>query len=147
MKGKTCYFIGHRYGDVNIERLVAEIEQHIVEYGVDTFIVGHYGFFDLMAAHYTREAKEKHPHIKLYRLQPYFPGEREHDESEYYDGIIYLDGMETVPRRFAIVQANHRMVDGSDYLIANAWKPGSNSLKLVEYARRKKHIQVTNLVE
>ena len=33
--GKTCYFIGHRYGDVNIERLVAEIERHIVEYGVD----------------------------------------------------------------------------------------------------------------
>ena len=58
-----------------------------------------------------------------------------------------MDGMETVPRRFAIVQANHRMVDGSDYLIANAWQPGSNSLKLVKYARRKKHIQVTNLVE
>lgn len=142
---KTCFFIGHRCGDVDYDRLTEEIERHIVEYGVNTFIVGHYGFFDLMAAHYTREAKKKHPHIKLYRLLPYFPRQREPIESEYYDGSIYLDGMETVPRRFAIVQANHCMVDRSDYLIANAWQPGSNSLKLVEYARRKKHIQVTNL--
>ena len=57
-----------------------------------------------------------------------------------YDGNIFFDGMECVPRRFAIVQANRRMVDRSDYMITNAWQPGSNALKLVEYARKKQKI-------
>ncbi|MBQ8143861.1 MAG: hypothetical protein IJ042_03590 [Butyricicoccus sp.] len=143
--GKTCFFIGHRYEDVDCDRLAEEIERHIVEYGVDTFVIGHYGFFDLMATHYVAEAKKKHSHVKLYRLLPYLPKEGGSEPPESYDGTIYMDGIEKVPYRFAIVQSNRRMVDRSDYLITNAWQPGSNSLKVVEYARKKGNIGITRL--
>ncbi len=43
-----------------------------------------------------------------------------------FDGTFYPPGMETVPKRAAIVRANRYMVDHSDYLIAYAWHPASN---------------------
>ena len=46
-------------------------------------------------------------------------------------------GMETVPKRAAIVRANRYMVDHSDYLIAYAWHPASNARELVEYAQKR----------
>ena len=44
MGGKSCFFIGHREASEEIYPvLYAAVEQHIVEYGVTEFIVGHYG--------------------------------------------------------------------------------------------------------
>ena len=45
---------------------------------------------------------------------------------------------EYVPKRLAIVRANQYAVDISDYLIAYAWQPGSNAVKLLDYAQRKR---------
>ena len=39
------------------QALYAAVEQHIVEYGVTEFIVGHYGGFDRLAALAVKEAK------------------------------------------------------------------------------------------
>ena len=51
MGGKSCFFIGHREASEEIyPALYAAVEQHIVEYGVTEFIVGHYGGFDRLAA-------------------------------------------------------------------------------------------------
>lgn len=47
MNNKTCFFIGSRHSSSAIrEQLVEAIEQHITEYSVTTFTVGHYGNFD-----------------------------------------------------------------------------------------------------
>ncbi len=49
MGGKSCFFIGHREASEEIyPALYAAVEQHILEYGVTEFIVGHYGGFDLL---------------------------------------------------------------------------------------------------
>ena len=45
--------------------------------------------------------------------------------------------MESVPRKFAIVRANRRMVDECDYLVAFVWHPASNAREFLEYARRR----------
>ena len=51
MGGKSCFFIGHREASEEIYPvLYAAVEQHIVEYGVTEFFVGHYGGFDRLAA-------------------------------------------------------------------------------------------------
>ena len=48
---KSCFFIGHREASSEIlPALQNAVEQHIVEYGVTEFIVGHYGGFDRLAA-------------------------------------------------------------------------------------------------
>ena len=62
MNGKSCFFIGHRETSEAIDpTLYAAVEQHILEYGVTEFIVGHYGGFDRFAASAVKEAKRFYP--------------------------------------------------------------------------------------
>ena len=135
---KICFFIGHREASSEILPALTEaIEQHITEYGVTEFIVGHYGGFDRMAAKAVIAAKERHPGITLSMLIPYHPAERPVNPPLGFDHTFYPPGMEKVPRKFAIVRANRYMVDHADYLIAYAWHPASNARDLAEYAQRK----------
>ena len=138
MDMKSCFFIGHREASEEIyPTLYAAVEQHIVEYGVTEFIVGHYGGFDRLAALAVKEAKRFYPEVKLTLLLPYHPAERPIPIPDGFDSTFYPPGMESVPRKIAIVRANRYVVDHVDYLIAYAWYPASNARELVEYARKR----------
>ena len=145
---KSCFFIGHRRVSEDIqERLEEVVEQHICQYGVTCFTVGHYGDFDVMAARAVKEAKKRHPEVELYMLLPYHPHDQPIATPKAYDGTYYPPGMETVPKRAAIVRANRQLVEESDYLIAY-WKHFGNTRDLVEYAQRREKrglIQITLL--
>jgi len=151
MRRKRCFFIGHRDTPHEVfELLRAAVEKHIVEYGVTEFIVGHYGGFDSMAAKAVIVAKKRHPHVSLLLLLPYHPAEHPIETPEGFDSTYYPEGMETVPRSFAIIRSNRYMVDHADHLIAYAWRPASNARDLVDYARlraKKGFITVQNLAE
>ncbi len=138
MGGKSCFFIGHREASGELyPALYAAVKQHIWEYGVTEFIVGHYGGFDRLAALAVKEAKRFYPEVKLTLLLPYHPAERPIPILDGFDGTFYPPGMECVPRRVAIVKANRYMVDHVDYLIAYVWHSASNAWELVEYAKRR----------
>ena len=146
MDGKTCFFIGSRYTSDNIKEKLAEvIEKHIVEYGVTTFTVGRYGNFDSIVQGVLKDAKKRHPKIAIYLLLPYALTQKT-DIPQDFDGTLYPDGLEKVPFRLAIVQANRYMIKTFDYLIAH---PSiGNSRKIVEYAQireKKVLIKVTIL--
>ncbi len=147
----TCFFIGHReVPDVLLDKLSAEVERHITEYGVTDFVVGRYGRFDSLAAKCVKATKKRHPGVTLTLLLPYHPYDRPIPTPPGFDGTFYPPGMETVPKRAAIIRANHYMVDHSDYLIAYAWHPVSNAWDLVEYAQRYEkqgHIKITLLTQ
>lgn len=135
-----CFFIGHREaGGELIPALAEAVERHITEYGVTSFMVGHYGNFDKLAARAVIDAKKRHPEVTLTLLLPYHPFDRPIPTPEGFDGTFYPPGMETVPKRIAIVRANRYMVENSSHLIAYAWHPASNALELVEYAQRMGH--------
>ena len=139
MDTKSCFFIGHREASEEIfSALYAAVEQHILEYGVTEFIVGHYGGFDRLAASAVKEAKSFYPEVRLTLLVPYHPAERPIPTPDGFDGTFYPLGMESVPAKVAIVRANRYVVDSVDYLIAYVWHPASNAWKLVEYAKRRK---------
>ncbi len=144
---KRCFFIGHREADDSIyQSLYKSIEDHIVKFNVEEFVVGQYGGFDRLARKALIEAKQKHPHIRLLLLMSYLPTEHNKTISTEFDDSIYPEGLESVPRRYAIVRANRYMVDHSDYLIAYVTHLASNAYNLVEYAMRKqKHVQVDNI--
>lgn len=138
MDRKTYFFIGHREASEDIFlQLSAEIERHITEYGVTDFVVGRYGRFDSMAAHCVKAAKELHPEVTLTLLLPYHPYDRPTPTPPGFDGTFYPPGMETVPKRAAIVRANRYMVEHSDYLIAYLWHSVGNAWDLVEYAKKR----------
>lgn len=145
----TCFFIGHREAqDDLLPQLAAAVERHIAELNVTDFVVGGYGWFDSMAARTVKAAKKKYPKVTLTLLLPYHPYDRPIPTPDGFDGTFYPPGMETVPKRAAIVKANRYMVDHSDYLISYAWHPASNARELVEYAKRREKrglIQITEL--
>ena len=149
MKRKSCFFIGHREASEEIyPALYAAVEDHIIHNGVTEFIVGHYGGFDRLAARAVEAAKQHHSEIELTLLLPYHPAECPLPVPDAFDNTYYPPGMETVPRRFAIVRANRYMVDHTDFLIAYVWHPASNARNLLEYARKRERkglIRVTTL--
>ena len=134
----SCFFVGHREASAEIFPVLMEVvERHVTEYGVTAFVVGNYGGFDRLAARAVAAAKKNYPELSLSLLIPYHPAERPVECPPGFDNTFYPTGMETVPRRLAIVRANRYMVDHVDYLIAYAWHPASNARKLLEYAQKR----------
>ena len=113
------------------------MERHITEYGVTEFVVGRYGSFDRLAAQALREAKQRHPEIRLTLLLPYYDPTKPLELPSGFDGSLYPDGLERIPKRAAIIRANQYMICHSDYLIAYDVGRIGNTRKLVEYARRR----------
>ena len=133
---KSCFFIGHREADERLlPTLVNVIERLVVSEDVTCFYVGGYGGFDRVAATAVKQVKQRYPEITLMLVLPYHPAERTVETPYGFDGTYYPEGMETVPRRFAIVQANKYMVENVDWLIAYVRHGASNSQKIIEYAK------------
>lgn len=145
---KSCFFIGHRETSPDIlPALISVVEQHIVNHDVREFFVGNYGNFDRLAASAVISVKERHPEITLSMLIPYHPAERPIEPPHGFDNTFYPPGMESIPRRFAIVRANRYMVDHVNYLIAYAWHPASNARELVEYAKKRERRNLITVTE
>ncbi len=138
MQTNTCFFIGHREApDALLPLLLDEVERHITEYGVSSFVVGHYGHFDALAARAVIDAKKRHPEVTLLLLLPYHPYDRPIVPPKGYNGTFYPPGMEDTPHRAAIVKANRYMVAHSSHLIAYVWHTASNARDILEYAQRR----------
>ena len=148
---KSCFFIGHHDAKAEIYPLLrAEMERHITEYGVADFYVGHYGGFDGLAAQVVKEARERHPEIRLTLVLPYHPAIRPINTPKGFDGTFYPWEEERVPKRLAIIKTNQRMVDTCDYLITYAYHSLGGTGQIVEYARKREKrglIHVENLAE
>lgn len=84
----------------------------------------------------SRRQSERHPEVTLTLLLPYHPFDHPTPTPPGFDSTFYPPGMETVPKRAAIIRANCYMIEHSDYLIAYAWHSG-NARDLVEYAQRR----------
>ena len=137
MDKKTCFFMGNKHTPGSIkESLIEAVETHITEYGVNIFVVGRYGDFDSLVKPVLREAKKRHPEILLYLLAPYVLIQQIETPIDF-DGTLYPEGMETVPKPLAIVQANRKMIERSEYLITYSHKSFGNTQKIVEYAQRR----------
>ena len=116
--------------------LTAAIEWLITEEQVSFFYVGGYGGYDRIAATAVKRMKLHHPEITLMLVLPYHPGERPRETPYGFDGTYYPEGLEKVPRRYAIVRANEIMAKQSDWLISYVRHGASNSSRILEYARK-----------
>ena len=145
---KTCFFLGHRDAPESLRTQLEEsVLRHITEYGVDHFTVGRYGNFDRMAYRTVREMKKRYA-VTLSLLLPYHPFDCPVPVPEGFDNTFYPPGMETMPKRAAIIQANRYMIRHSDFLICYDRVQVGNTRELVEEARRRERrglMQITNL--
>lgn len=147
--GGVCFFIDHRDAPERLyPTLLQAVERHIVQYGVTAFLVGGYGAFDRMAARAVREAKTAHPAVTLSLVLAYLPEPGRTTDATGCDGTIYPEGLETVPRRYAILRRNQWAVDVSDYLIAYVAHGWGGAAQTLEHARTKQKrggLVITNL--
>lgn len=135
---KSCFFIGHREADERlIPKLTDTVERLIVEENIFCFYVGGYGGFDRVVASVLKEVKKSHPNITLMLVLPYHPAERPVEVPFGFDGTFHPEGLERLPRRFAIARVNKMMVDIADWLICYVRHGASNSRNLLEYAQKR----------
>ena len=125
---KSCCFFGHREVTHNIRpKLTAVIEKLITEDGVTDFYVGHQGQFDSMVFYVLKELKAKYPQIRYTVVLAYMPDE--HIKGLYGEDTLFPDGMETVPKRFAISKRNDWMIKHSDVAVCYVWKVTGGAAK------------------
>ena len=144
MKG-ICTFCGHAQTPDHVKSLLEKaIEELIINGKVDTFYVGSQGQFDRMALSVLRELKEAYPQIQYTIVLAYIPGAR----TVYDDDTptVYPEGLELVPKKFAIVNRNRWMVEQSEYLIAYVQHSWGGAAQTLTYAKRR-GIQISNLAD
>lgn len=115
---RICTFFGHREleRDISID-LEAAIRQMIEKQGITVFWSGGYGAFDSKAAFMVHKLKKEYPHITIILILAYLPKSKDRI-SEIYDDSIYPEGLEIVPKRFAISKRNRWMAEQCDAVIA-----------------------------
>ena len=144
---KTCFLFGHRDAPDGLRSCIeAAVEYHYRELGINQFIIGAYGNFDRMAAGAVKAVKQRHSDICLSLLLPYHPAERPVEIPPGFVSTLYPEGMESVPRKFAIVRANQYMVKNADTVICYV-KHFGNTRALLEQAQKRSDLYVQNLAE
>ena len=130
----SCFFIGHRDAPGELLPAVREAAERLIrEEGVTDFYVGSRGNFDRMAAAAVRGLRENYPEVRLCLVLAYLPATGSALPEGFTDSV-FPEGLERVPRRYAILRANRVMADTCEYLIAYAPHATGNARKVVEYA-------------
>ena len=136
MEIRTACFFGHRDVTHDIRtKLQSIIEQLITEEQINSFYVGHQGQFDSMVRSVLKELKVKYPHIRYTVVLAYMPDE--HIKEVYGEDTLYPDGLETVPRRFAISKRNDWMIQHSGYAVCYVHKITGGAAKFRDKAEKK----------
>ena len=143
----VCSFFGHKDtpGEVR-PKLEATIRALITEDHVDEFLVGNNGGFDGMVFHMLERLQKEYPDIQYSMVLAYLPGEHSAPDSVDFTKTIYPEGLESVPKRFAISRRNRWMVEQSDVVVCYVKHSWGGAAQAMEYAQKKVD-RVINLAE
>ena len=113
----TCTFFGHRSSPNEIEPALRSTLFDLIEnHQVTLFYVGNHGSFDAMVRRILHELSTQYP-ITYYVVLAYMPIKKdENSQTEAFDTIL-PEGIETVPKRAAIMYRNRWMIRQSDYVV------------------------------
>ena len=109
----TCTFFGHRDTPKETEPTLRLTLIDLIENkNATVFYVGNHGNFDAMVRRQLEELSKTYP-IKYYVVLAYMPGKNDKPDEH----SILPEGIETVPRRFAINYRNKWMLNKSDIVV------------------------------
>ncbi|MBR3802455.1 MAG: hypothetical protein IKK37_03285 [Clostridia bacterium] len=131
-----CTFFGHRDAPKEIESALRLTLLDLIENKNATiFYVGNHGDFDAMVRRQFEDLSKIYP-IKYYVVLAYMP--RENDSPDEH--TILPEGIENVPRRFAINYRNKWMLGKSDTVVTyvtrnfgGAWEFKQMAIKAEKY--------------
>lgn len=143
----VCTFFGHRdTSEIIIPKLKACIVSLIENYGVVDFLVGNNGNFDRIVKVVLNELRETYPQINYRIALAYIPKAKSEFDSYDYSDTVYLEGLEKVPLKYAILKRNELMLNKAEYVVTYVKRKWGGAAAFAEKARIKgKHI--INLAE
>ena len=141
----TCAFFGHKESPDSIKPLLEEEIRKLIENeGYEEFLVGNQGRFDAMVYTTLKRLQVEHPTIRFYVVLAYMPGRNTEYATIDYTDTIFPEGLETVPRRFAISRRNKWIVENSNAVICyvnHTWGGTYQAVILAE----KRNLSIINL--
>lgn len=138
----TCTFFGHRDAPRETETALRSTLIYLIENkNVCNFLVGNHGNFDYMVKRILIELKEFYP-INYAVVLAYLPSKKYNLEEESPTDIILPEGIEAIPRKFAINYRNKWMIEQSDYVVTYVKHTVGGAVKFKALAEKKKRIVI-----
>ena len=119
--------------------MIADRVEEEIKNGETEFFVGTHGHFDFMVIDVLRDKQKQHPHIFYSVVLAYMP-DGSPDEYSFIkpEETMYPEGLESVPRKFAIVWRNDWMLWQSDYVVTYITHTWGGAYQYAEKAKRQK---------
>ena len=128
----TVTFFGHRDTPKEIEPALRLTLIDLIENkNATVFYVGNHGNFDDMVRRQLEDLSKTYP-IKYYVVLAYMPGKNDTPDEH----SILIEGIETVPRRFAINYRNKWMLTKSDIVVTYVTRPFGGAWELKQLAEK-----------
>lgn len=130
-----CAFFGHKDTPESIRPLLESAVKQIIERYPDImFYVGHNGNFDRMVLSVLKSLSKDFPTISYAVILAYLPT----DKSAGFKDLptIYPEGIECVPKKYAISYRNDWIVKNADIVICYITRSFGGASKFVEKANR-----------
>lgn len=130
-----CTFFGHRDTPEAARPILQKALRSLIEEdAVYDYLVGHQGAFDRMVLNELKKCKTEYPQIRyavVLSLLPEGTGDNGIDAE-----TVYPEGLETVPKRFAVARRNEWMLKQADVVICYVTHSTGGAAKYVQKAER-----------
>ena len=137
----VCTFFGHKDTPKEIEPTLRSTLVELIENkNVNVFYVGNNGNFDLLVRHQLEELSALYP-ITYNVVLAYLPTEK--NKYDNLTNTIYPEGIESVPKRFAISWRNKWMIQQSDIVVTYVTHNFGGAAQFKELAKK----QNKNVIE
>ena len=135
-----CTFFGHRDAPDAVRPLLREVLTDLIErQHVTSFYVGNQGRFDAMVRSLLASIAQTHQ-IEFDVVLAYYPNKPD-PLFEAFDTLL-PEGIETVPRRFAIDYRNKWMLEQSDFVVTYVTHSFGGAAKFKELAKKKNKVVI-----
>lgn len=136
----TVTFFGHKDTPKEIEPTLRTTLVDLIENkNVTVFYVGNNGNFDTMVRRQLKNLSQTYP-ITYNVVLAYLPTKK--GEYDDFTNTIYPEGIETVPKRFAISYRNKWMVEQSDVVVTYVSHSFGGAAKFKEMAEKQGKIVI-----
>lgn len=128
MEKKACTFFGHRDCPETIKPKIRTAVIDLIEnHGVTMFYVGNQGNFDRLVRSVLKEVTTAYPGVGYAVVLAYMPSAKK--RADDFSDTLLPDGIEKVPKRFAIPWRNKWMIEHADYVLTYVTRPYGGSAK------------------
>ena len=135
----VCTFFGHKDTPKEIEPTLRSTLIDLIEKNVTVFYVGNNGNFDTMVRRQLEDLSQIYP-INYSVVLAYLPTEK--NKYDNLTNTIYPEGLETVPKRFAISWRNKWMIQQSDIVVTHVTHNFGGAAQFKTLAERKEKLVI-----